>query len=66
MKNHPKPLSNHISNSSKTLNSYDNQSIKPNRFTPETICETLKPYNYQLVTHRFIQNEIFTISVSSQ
>ena len=65
MKNHPKPLPDHFIRSPETLNSYDNQSITMYRFTPETICETLKSYNYQSLTDRFTQNAIFTISFLS-
>ena len=61
MKNHPKPLKNHFLIDPETLNYYDYQSITTNRFTPETILETLKSYDYQVLTDRFIQNEIFTI-----
>ena len=61
MKNHPKLLQNHFFNRPETLNYYDNQSITTNRFRGETICETLKPYDSQLLTDRFTQNDIFTI-----
>jgi hypothetical protein len=44
-----------------TLNLLTTNHLTPNRFTPETILETLKAYNYQALTDRFTQNEIFTI-----